>query len=410
MPAEEMNVGLARKLDTWGGLAICLALYLFARLRGEDLPSMRATTPPLPDHPIPRPSRILTIKTYGLGNMAILMPVLAVLRREYPDAVIDMLTLDSNCSLIERSGLIDQTIPLRLGGLGAMLASLLQILRVTRSRRYDLVVDFEQFIKLSAIVAYLTGARERIGFNTDGQRRGWLYTRRVVYIDSEHMSGIFLRLLRPLDIDAPLPSTFEIRTSPDEDAAVDRLLSECGIAPGHAPLVPVHVGSGPNFYDVPLKRWPPAHFARLCDELIRRYGAAIVLTGKGEEERELVADTRRLMKEDAASFCDRLGVGELLSLLRRATLTISNDTSVMHLSALIDTPVVAFFGATSPLQYGPLNPDRHLVFYKDLFCSPCVTNYNLKVSYCAEPVCIRSITVEEVLAGIDHKYLGGEIP
>ena len=62
-----------------------------------------------------------------------------------------MLTLDSNCSLIERSGLIDQTIPLRLGGLGAMLASLLQILRVTRSRRYDLLVDFEQFIKLSAI-------------------------------------------------------------------------------------------------------------------------------------------------------------------------------------------------------------------------------------------------------------------
>ena len=81
----------------------------------------------------------------------------------------------------------------------------------------------------------------------------------------------------------------------------------------------------------------------------------------------------------------------------------------LYLSALVDTPVVAFFGATSPLQYGPLNPDRHLVFYKDLFCSPCVTNYNLKVSYCAEPVCIRSITVEEVLAGIDHKYLGGEI-
>ena len=102
-------------------------------------------------------------------------------------------------------------------------------------------------------------------------------------------------------------------------------------------------------------------------------------------------------------------MGELLALLRRSTLTISNDTSVMHLSAVVGTPVVALFGATSPLQYGPLDPERHLVFYKDLYCSPCVTNYNLKVSYCSEPVCIRSITVEEVLEGIDRRYLGGEI-
>ena len=81
----------------------------------------------------------------------------------------------------------------------------------------------------------------------------------------------------------------------------------------------------------------------------------------------------------------------------------------MHLSAVVRTPVVALFGATSPTQYGPLDPERHLVFYKDLYCSPCVTNYNLKVSYCSEPVCIRSITVEEVLEGIDRRYLGGEI-
>jgi ADP-heptose:LPS heptosyltransferase len=406
VPAEDVSMGLARKVDTWVGLAICYVLYLFARLRGDDLPAMRATTPPLDGQTIPAPSRILTIKTYGLGNMAILMPVLAVLRREYPDAVIDMLTLDSNCSLIERSGLVDQTIPLRIGGIGAVFTSLFNILRVTRERRYDLVVDFEQFIKLSAIVAFLSGARERIGFNTDGQNRGWLYTRRVVYIDSEHMSGIFQRLLGPLGIEKPKPAGFAVTTSPQEDAAVDRFLTESGVAAGHAPLVAVHVGSGPNFYDVPLKRWPIEHFARLCDELVRRYGAAIVLTGKGEEEQELIAETRLLMKEPAVSSCNQLGVGELLSLLRRATLTVSNDTSVMHLSAIVDTPVVAFFGATTPLQYGPLNPEQHLILYKDLYCSPCVTNYNLKVSYCSNPVCIRSITVDEVLEGIDRRYLG----
>jgi ADP-heptose:LPS heptosyltransferase len=337
--------------------------------------------------------------------MGILMPVLGALRREFPDAVIDMLTLDSNCDLIERSGFVDRTIPLRMGRLRELLASLVGILRATRERRYDLVVDFEQFIKLSTIIAYLTGARERIGFNTDGQRRGWLYTQRVVYTDSEHMSAIFSRLLRPLGVDSSL-APFRVAIHPEEDAAVERFLAEAGIRAGDGPLIAVHVGSGFTHYDVPLKRWPIGHFARLCDELVRRHGARIVFTGKGDEERELIAETMSLMKERAASSCDRFRVGELLSLLRRATLAVSNDTSVMHLSAVVDTPVVAFFGATSPLQYGPLNPERHLIFHKDLFCSPCVTNYNLKVSYCVDPICLRNISVEEVLEGMERKYFG----
>jgi ADP-heptose:LPS heptosyltransferase len=172
----------------------------------------------------------------------------------------------------------------------------------------------------------------------------------------------------------------------------------------------VHVGSGPNFYDVPLKRWPIESFAALADGLVERYGAKVVLTGKGEEEQQLVAETLRLMRrrESAANACDRFRVGELIALLRRAALTVSNDTSVMHLAAVVGTPVVAFFGPTSPLQYGPLFPERHLVFYDDLFCSPCITNYNLKVSYCSDPVCVRGIGVERVLAGIDRRYLGAE--
>ncbi|MFP6629332.1 MAG: glycosyltransferase family 9 protein [Myxococcota bacterium] len=414
---EHLDGGLARFLDTWGGLAICAVFYLHSRLAsyatgtGRRLPPMRATTPPNASvAPIAKPKRILTIKTYGLGNVAILMPVLARMRRAYPDAIIDMLTLEGNCDLVERTGLIDETISLRLGGIGRALVSIVGILRKTRRRHYDLVVDFEQFIKLSTVIAYWSGAPERIGFNTDGQRRGWLYTKRVVYTDSQHMSGIFSRLLQPLDLD-PSPAPFDVATRPEEERAVERFLQDSfGEAEREGPLVAVHVGSGPNFYDVPLKRWPVESFASLADSLIDRYGARIVFTGKGDEEDGLIEKTLEQMRspENATSACDRLSVGELLAFLRRADLAVSNDTSVMHLSAVVGTPVVAFFGPTNPLQYGPLDAGKHLVFYDDLYCSPCITNYNLKVSYCSDPVCIRGITVERVLAGIERDFLGEE--
>ena len=113
-----------------------------------------------------------------------------------------------------------------------------------------------------------------------------------------------------------------------------------------------------------------------------------------------------LMKHEAISVCDQLGIMELVAFLKRCHLTVVNDTSVMHLSAAVRTPVAAFFGPTAPVHYGPGNPDD-LVFYRDLYCSPCLTNYNLKVSRCADPVCMRTIAVEDVLERIKTRLLAG---
>jgi lipopolysaccharide heptosyltransferase II len=409
--ARSVDMAFARYIDTWVGLVVCSVLFVFSRIRsrfgGPHQPDLRSTTPP-GQHEVPRAQRVLAIKLYGLGNVTMLLPAVAAVRQGLPGVEIDFLTLRENRTLLERAGVVDRTIGVSAEGYGRLIGSLWRAFRAIRRRRYDLVIDFEQFVKLSAIIAYLSGAPERIGFNTDGQRRGWLFTTRVVYTDSEHMLGIFMRLLRPLGIDSH-PEAPSLAIEPEEAARAGAILAEHGVAPDHFPLVGVHVGSGPNFYEVPLKRWPTRSFAGLCDALIERHGASIVFTGKGSEERALIRETTALMHHPAIDSCDQLSVGELLALLRACHLVVSNDTSVMHLAAALKTPVVALFGPTNPLQYGPGN-DEDLVLYKDLFCSPCLTNYNLKVSYCSDPVCIRTISVEEVLAEIEGHFLGTDAP
>jgi len=401
-----LNLQRARHIDNWGGFAIACLLYVWSRARsllgGPAQPRLRATTPPAQEAPRLRPSRVLAIKFYGLGNIVMLLPVLGALRRAYPDVEIDFLTSAENQTLLERSGTANRVIPVELTNVRTLISSLWRSIRTVRSRKYDLVIDFEQFVKLSPLIAFLTGAPHRIGFNTDGQKRGWLYTIRVVYTDSEHMSRIFMRLLRPLGVD-PEPVPPSIVTKPEEDGRVETLLSGHAIGRDHSPLIAVHVGSGPNFYKIPLKRWPVDHFARLCDGLVEGSGAAIVFTGKGEEERELIRSVMDQMKSRAVNACDELGIMELVALLKRCHLTVANDTSVMHLSAAVRTPVVAFFGPTAPVHYGPGNPED-MVFYRDLYCSPCLTNYNLKVSRCADPVCIRTISPEEVVKSIQQRF------
>jgi ADP-heptose:LPS heptosyltransferase len=407
-----VNLEHARRIDTWIGLMICAILYAWSRIRallgGPAQPHILATTPPASDRTPIRPRRVLAMKFYGLGNIIMLLPVVGALRRAFPDAEIDFLTMAGNAPLLERSDVVDRVIPLEVGGYAALAGSLWQSIHSLRSREYDLVLDFEQFTKLSTILAFLTGAPARIGFNTDGQRRGWLLTTRVVYTDSDHMSRIFMRLLRPLGIDTS-PAPVQLHTNAQDTAATTRILTHGTRDARHEPVIVVHVGSGPNFYRVPLKRWPLEHFAGLCDALVERHDAAIIFTGQGPEEAELVRRARHLMQHRDVTIdaCNQLDIMGLTALLKRATLTIVNDTSVMHLSAAVRTPVVAFFGPTAPIHYGPNSPES-LVFYRDLYCSPCLTNYNLKVSRCDNPVCMRTIGVDEVLEGIESRFLSDQ--
>ena len=405
--ARTIDMGLGRRIDAWLGLLVCALLYALSRLRaalgGPPLPSWGAPTPPRADAAEPRPRRVLAIKLWGLGNLVMIAPVLDALRRAAPGVEIDFLTLEANRALLARSASVDRVVGFEVRSYAALAHSLWSALRTLRARRYDLVLDFEQFAKLSAILAYASGAPRRIGFDTDGQRRGGLFTTRVAYADGEHMRQIFLRLLRPLGIEPSLrPPSFAIE--PGERARVADLLAAGGVGRERFPLVGIHVGSGPSSTGVPLKRWPVESFAALADALVERHRAAVVFTGQGEEERELVREALRRMRQPAIDACEQLGLGGLLALLEACHFVVSNDTSVMHLAAAVGTPVAALFGPTSPQQYGPWNPGD-LVFWQGLHCSPCLTNYNQKVSLCPDPVCIRGIAPAQVLEAIEKRFL-----
>jgi ADP-heptose:LPS heptosyltransferase len=402
-----MDLNLARYVDKWIGLAICLVLFAWERLtqpwHGRNVRSLVSTTPPALDEPPIHPRRILCMKFYGLGNAIMLIPVLEAVRRRWPGVEIDFLTMPGNVPLLERSGVVTKAYAVDTKTVGRFVETMWAAIRTVRERRYDVVLDFEQFVKISSIIGFLSGAHERIGFNTDGQRRGFMYTRRVVYTDSDHMSAIFARLTRPLGVESRLPEVrFPLRD--DERRAARAFLAEAGVAPDHFPVVAVHLGIGMNFYKVPLKRWDPANFAAVADALAERHGAAIVFTGQGAEERQLIADARALMRHPSVDACDKFDVPGLAALIDHCHFVVANDTSVMHLAALVGTPVVAIFGPTAPLHYGPRG-DHNLVFYRDLYCSPCLTNYNLKVSKCLDNVCMRGIRPGEVTAAIEAHYL-----
>lgn len=329
-----------------------------------------------------RPQRILLIKLWGLGNLTMILPIARRIKACDPEVEIDLLTLEQNREFA--IGMSELENVHTLDPQGFVPAELLSLARRLRNRRYDLVLDFEQFLRASALLTYLARPAYSVGFATPRQWRHHAYDAVVPLDPHRHMLYGFRAIAREggIDID-DRPE----RYVPRAVAASRRVRARMhGWRHGSRPLVVLHVGSGDNFIG---RRWPTQRFARFADLAIARFGAEIVFTGTRHEV-DLVAEARRAMLGPSVDFSGRLSTIELIELIAQADLVVSNDTAPVHFAAALGVPQIAIYGPNTPRLYGPLS-ERARVLYRALSCSPCITNTNAKTSFCGRPLCVRTI-------------------
>ena len=380
-----MNLALVKYVDRYVGIVLCYAVSVFHLFREM----IRPAEDTIEAH------RILLVKLWGLGNVVMILPVIRAMRRRYPDAEIHFLTISSNREILEHCPDLDGLHLIDAGSPRKLLASGFRAFGRLRRTRLDLVVDFEQFSRASALFGYALGAPQRIGLATPGQGRGHIYTVQVPVQDGRHMSETFLDLARAAGVEQPIYVPLAPTIEEADRAVVERWLAARGAA--DAPLVVMHPGSGDNF---PGRRWPAASFAELAEALVTRHGARVILTGT-PRERDVVRAVRGHATVPLDDAVGAFRVRELCALIERAHLVCSNDTGPVHLAAAIGRPVVGLYGPNTPRLYGPVGTG-HAVFYRGLPCSPCITNSNYKTSFCRMPVCMTNIRPGDVIEAADR--------
>lgn len=356
------------------------------------------------------PKKILLIKFWGIGNIIMLLPAARALKERFPGAALDILTLTTNKAPAESSGLFDAAHLIDNNNLRAFLATAWESYRGLKKAGYDLIIDFEQFARFSALYSTLLNCPKTIGFNTKGQCRGFLYTHPVNYNNGIHITKSFYSLAER----AGCLSKAEIEAVPvisgkkHRDEALN-LLSEWGCV--NERLIIMHTGTSRNFS---LRRWPPEYYAELADRLADNFAVKTVFTGTGEES-GLSEEAMSYMKNRASAVnaAGRLDFYRFTALLKLSVLLVSADTAPVHLASSLAVPVCGLYGPNTPLLYGPWGA-KSIYFYKRLSCSPCITNYNAKINKCRHPqgkgACMKSITPAEVFAGIKTAYFNGSSP
>lgn len=338
--------------------------------------------------------RILVLRYRFIGDTILTVPFLRNLRRARPDAFIAWVVAPGSSDVIRGVPYVDEliiwdpvTIHADSRGTHRTLGDKLRFLADLRRRRFDTVYVLKRSFG-SALMAFLSGAPRRIGFDTEG--RGFLLTTRVPYRHDRHEVQNFLEVLRADGIPVA-DDHLEAWISEEERRDADRFLLDAGVVPGEF-LVGVH----PFAANRP-RAWHRDDFIELANRLRERYHARVVLFGGGRD-REVAEPFLSGIGGDPVDAIGRTSLRQTMALLSRCRLLVCNDSGIMHLAAALEVPLVALFGPQSPVKFGPWGK-RCRVIYSAFPCSPCRQKFFTECdpSDRGTPRCMEEITVERVM-------------
>ncbi len=289
-----------------------------------------------------RAPRILIVRLSAIGDVIQGLPVLCALRDRFPRAMLAWVVEETAAELLRGHEALDQLIELPRKWLGSA-RTVGDVRRRLRALKADTAIDVQGLTK-SAVAAWLSGARRRIGFGgRDGRELSkWFYTERV-RATSQHRIDSYLELLRPLGIESP-EVRFEIPERRPDRVAVKEMVRQAGCQGGFCVVNP---GAG-----WPSKRWPPGRYAAVARHLGEQWGLPSMVIWAGDDGRswaeQIVADS-----EGHARLAPAMSLIRLAALCRRARLYLGSDSGPLHLAAAVGTPCVGLYGPWPADRHGP---------------------------------------------------------
>ena len=346
------------------------------------------------------PERVLVFRIDGIGDFVLWIEAARALRRIYPPGRYT-LTLLANKSWIElaRQQLdFDEYWPCDREVYLKSSRYRFGIWKKIRSAGCSIVLlpTYSREILLGDAIAWVSGARERIGFdnadlaNTTPLLKwfgNWCYTRLV-----DATPGVKMELIRNAEF---------VRALGDKDfrATAPRMVASepttTGVIPSKKYFVIVPGGGWSS------KRWPVDRFFEIAERLNAAIGWEAVIAG-GSGDAGLARQFSASATFPVTDLTGRTSVLELVEVIRRAQLVVSNDTGSAHIAAAVGVCCASILGGAHFgrfLPYEVETPDRstalHAVYHR-MSCYGCNWRcvYGVKEG---QPVpCVDRVSVDQV--------------
>jgi heptosyltransferase-2 len=308
--------------------------------------------------------RTLIISPNWIGDAVMAQPLMRLLKQANPERTIDVLAPPQVVPVLRRIPEVGEILVTPFRHRALQLGERLRYASLLRERGYAEAYVLPNTLKY-ALIPWLAGIPKRVGYKGE-MRYGMLNVMHHNGTPGRSMVPFYAALAGDPALPAPtgLARPF-LAVDPEEPVQVSR---KHGIALDQ-PLVLFAPGAE---FGV-AKRWPPAYYGALAEEVVRALpGVQVALLGS-PNDRETCAQVQASAGLGAGAVRNLAGqtsLDEAIALLARADAVVSNDSGLLHIASALNRPVVGLYGSTDPDYAPPLSEMARTVSLR-LDCSPC---------------------------------------
>lgn len=327
--------------------------------------------------------KLLVIRFSALGDVAMSIPLVLAIARQYPDIEITFLS-KKNCAPLFAS------MPENVKFLGADFKGehkghfgWQRLMHELNIRQFDAVADLHGLFRSRRIAlnAWLRG--KKIATINKGKRERKQLTREKDKIFApirpviERYQSVFQKLGYDIPLDFPNP-------------IYSRQTQAEGIEIGIAPFAQ-HQG----------KIYPLEKMEKVVELLSLQPNTQILLFGAGEKEMAVINDwCSRYPHTQSAKQLG--GMAGELKRMAQLNVMLSMDSANMHFAALTHTPTISIWGATHPYcGFLGWQAKDSVVLQAELPCRPC-SAYGNKPCLRGDYACLHAIAPEHVVETINQ--------
>ena len=260
--------------------------------------------------------RILVIRGGAIGDFILTLPAIAALRRQFPQAHLEVLGYPHIAQLAVAGGLADRVQPIEARGLAGFFAR-------GGTLEPDLMDYFSEF---DLVISYLYDPDEIFKTNVCRCAVGQFIVgpHRPDEADRTHATQVYLKPLERLAIfDAnPVP---RLSFNPQ---------------PSTLNQLALHPGSGSE-----KKNWPETKWAGLIQQIIATTRWNLLLVG-GEAEGERLRRLAAVLPPARCSIAQGLPLAELAQRIQSCAAFVGHDSGITHLAAAVGLPCVVLWADT----------------------------------------------------------------
>ncbi|MFC1691975.1 glycosyltransferase family 9 protein [Candidatus Latescibacterota bacterium] len=261
----------------------------------------------------------LLVRTGGLGDCALTLPVAASIKRRYPGAGLHVLGNETMLSVARLSGIFDGFHSVDAHGYSDIFSP---------SEPADFVRSF--FMEFENVYFFTTADKDNIirKITDAGAQSCYVLDPRKPDYHQKHIIQHLMTILGDSEPGHDINDGFKIIGTYDSDNR-------------HHGIV-IHPGSGSL-----MKNWPLKRYIRFAGEVDNH---VTFILGPAEIERGMYC----AISPDRYTVISPETLNDLWDVLRGTGIYIGNDSGVSHLASLSGTPGVVLFGPTDPVVWRPL--------------------------------------------------------